>query len=204
MSVSIQQAAANAIATFLASKMAGVSVKSRFPAPDKDLPPKAITIITAGNRRDTPIDPRILSQVNNGLTQVDAVWQIAACSQPFQLDVWAHSDFDRDAMIADLDKYLNYGERGLGVGNYDPVSSGLLLNLADGWQAYSSTADFWFAEPDTDDTSVSAGSSTYRASFRGDANFMLAIPATSPRQLIINISMFLDGDTAATTYNTDL
>ena len=107
-------------------------------------------------------------------------------------------------MMADLDVFLNYGERGLGVGNYDPVGNGVLLNLADGWEAYDSKCDYYFETPDTDDTSDTTHRRTYRGSYRGTASFMLAIPANSPRQLLINFKMFFDGDVAVTTYNTDL
>lgn len=204
MSVSIQQAACNALATFLASKMTGVTVAARWPAPDKALPRKAITVITAGSRRDTAIERKLLSSANSGDTDVDAVWQIAACTQPLQLDIWAHSDFERDAMMADLDIYLNSGETGLGVGNYE-VGSGLLLSLANGWDAYDTTGDFAFDESSTDDSSDAVGVSTYRATYRGNAYVMLSVPSTTPRQLIINFTQFLDGETDADaiTLNTD-
>ncbi len=54
--------------------------------------------------------------------------------------------------MADLDIYLNYGERGLGAGNYD-VGNGVLLNLSDGWEDFDSKGDFYFGEPDTLDSS---------------------------------------------------
>lgn len=203
MAVSIQQASANALAAFLAAKMPDVKVSSAWPSPTRELPAKAITVITAGSRRDTPIDRKLLAQANSGMTRVNSVWQIAACTQPLQLDVWAQSDFARDAMVADLDIFLNYGEKGLGSGNYD-IGSGLLLRLADGWEAYESTADFSFDEDSTDDTNQSAMHNSYRATLRGNSYVMLAVPSNTPRQLLINFPMFLDGDTVATTYNTDL
>ncbi len=202
MSVTIQQAASNSIAAFLKTKLANdVVVTSQWPSPSKALPAKAVSVITAGARRDTPIERRLLKKTNVGDTQVNSVWQIAACVQPFQLDVWAHSIFELDAIMADLDIYLNYGEKGLGSGNYD-VGSGLLLNVNDGWNDYDTKADFYFGNPDEMDSSEADKVKSYRAVYRGDANFMLAIPATSARQLLINFSMFLDGDTVATTYNT--
>lgn len=203
MAVSIQQAAANALAAFLATKMVGIPVIPQWPSPDKELPNKAITIVSSGSRRDIPIEAKLLKSTNNGLKNVDAVWQIAACTQPLQLDVWAHTDYERDQILADLDIYLNYGDRALGVGNYD-IGNGLLLNLANGWEAYQSKADFAFEEPNTDDSGDSTPRRSYRATYRGNAYFQLAVPATVPRQLLINFSMFLDGDTTATTYNTDL
>ncbi len=203
MAVSIQQAASNALGTFLSGKLTGIPVISQWPSFSKSLPDKAITIVTAGARRDTPIDRKLLKLTNNGSTDVDAVWQLAACVQPFQLDVWTHSFIELDEIVADLDIFLNYGEKGLGSGNYD-IGSGVLLNLADGWESYNSTVDFFFGQPDEMDSSEANRLKTHRAIYRGDAHFMLAVPATSPRQLLINFSMFLDGDVDPTTYNTDL
>ncbi len=204
MSVSIQQAASNSIATFLKSKMPGdVVITSQWPSPDKALPAKAISIITAGARRDTPVDRKLLKTTNVSTNQVDSVWQIAACTQPFQLDVWAHSMFELDAIMADLDIYLNYGEKGLGSGNYD-IGSGLLLNVGDGWEDYDTKADFYFGEPDEMDSSQADRVKSYRGLYRGDAHFMLAVPSRSARQLVIRFSEFLNGDDVATTYDTDL
>ncbi len=203
MSVSIQQAASNALAAFLKSKFTDIEVTSSWASPDKALPEKAISIVTAGARRDTPVERKLLKATNDGALNTNAVWQIAACTQPYQLDVWAHSSFALDAIIADLDIYLNYGERGLGAGNYD-VGSGLLLNLINGWDDYDTKADFYFGEPDSMDSSLGDRVKSYRATYRGDAHFMLAIPSNTARQKLINFSMFLDGDTVATTYTTDL
>lgn len=204
MSVSIQQAACNALATFLASKMTDATVAARWPSPDRPLPRKAITVVTAGSRRDIPIERKLLQSANVGDASVDSVWQIAACTQPLQLDIWAHSDFERDAMMADLDIYLNYGETGLGVGNYD-VGSGLLLNVENGWDDYDTTADFAFEESSTEDSSDAVGVASYRATYRGNVHVMLAVPSTSPRQILINFTQFLDGETDADaiTYSTD-
>ncbi len=195
MSVSIQQAASNTFAAWLATKMTGVTVGSRWPSPDKALPNKAITVVTAGPRRDIPLALKQLEKTNNGALNVDVIWQVAACTQPLQLDVWAHSDFERDDILARLDTFLHYGEGSLaGVTNADPVGHSVLLALGDGWQAYDTIADFYFSDPDIDDSSETVGRDIYRATYRGDANFMLAIQKTSVRQLQINLTMFLDGD----------
>jgi len=204
MSVSIQKAAEKALAAFLASKLTGVEVIAGWPSMNKDLPQKAVSIVASGARRDIPIERKLLSATNSGPTDTNAVWQIAACSQGFQIDVWAHSDFVRDSIMADLDIYLNYGERGLGAGNYD-IGNGVLLNLQDGWQAYQSKADFYFGEPDQLDGSEANSVKSFRGIYRGDSHFMLAVPSTSPRQLLINFTQFLDGETDADaiTFTTD-
>lgn len=198
--ISIQQAATNTFAAWLTTKMAGVVVSSNWPSPDRELPNKAITVITAGARRDRAMDLSIIKQVNNGTTNVDATWLTTACVQPLQLDIWAHSNFERDDILAKLDTYLHWGEREINA-NSDPVGPSVLLALGDGWEAFETIADFAFADPDTDDTSDSVGRDVFRATFRGTADFNLAITRTSSRQKHINFSMFLDGDSAATTYS---
>lgn len=123
--------------------------------------------------------------------RVVTVWQIAACTQPVQLDVWADSDVERDDIMARLDTALNAGESALaGVYNPDPVGHGLLLALADGWT--NSSADFYFDAPDLDDLPDSVGRSVYRATYRGDSNFMLTLSSTTARQQVIKFRAALD------------
>src|SRR6185369_1440099 len=113
--VSIQQAGANALATFLTTKLSSdIVIESRWPSPDRVKPSKIITIYPAGRRVDTPIDLRIISKENVGDHDVSAVWQLAACKQPFQMDVWATADVLRDDMMAQLDDALHSGESSLG------------------------------------------------------------------------------------------
>lgn len=193
MSVSIQQAAANAFAGWLGQQLSDVKVEARWPAPDKQLPPKAITLVASGARRDSPIDPHLLSKTNQGATQTRAIWQVAACYQPFQLDVWATRDLDRDDIIARLDVLLYSGEKFLtGVFNPNPVGAGVLLAVQDGWQESGTTADFSFEGPDLMDDGNTGVRSIYRASYRGGANVMLAIPVVSARQKIIDFKLRLD------------
>ena len=68
MSVSIQQASLNAIADFLTPLMPGTDVTSCWPSPEKELPNRAVTIITAGARRDIPIEMKMLSKTDDGAT----------------------------------------------------------------------------------------------------------------------------------------
>lgn len=187
MSVSVHQAAANAFATWLASKLTGVTVEPRWPSPDKKLPAKAITIVTAGRRIDTPLDLKLLSSTNSGATQTNAVWQLAACRQPFQLDIWAQSDIARDDLIAQLDSLLHADSSSLtGAFNPMPVGHGLLLKLGDGWDAVGTIADFDFEEPDLDDTPATANRHLYRATYRGNAYFMLTVTTLTARQTAIS------------------
>ena len=187
LKTSVQQAAANAFATWLATKLGNdVVVEPRWPSPDKRKNPKVVTVVMAGPRRDTPIDLRQLSTTNVGATNVRTVWQVAACTQPFQLDVWAESDVELDDIIARLDEVLHTGESSLAslVGAM-PVGHGNLIAVGDGWDDFGTIADFSFEEPDTDDSGDTADRNIYRATYRGDAHFMLTVSTLTARQLVI-------------------
>lgn len=192
MKVTIQQAAANAFAAWLRTQLPTVDIESRWPSPDKKKPLQSITVVTAGRRRDTPIDLRILKKTNSGLTQVNATWQVAACIQPFQLDVWAQSDPARDDLLANLDELLHKDQASLATSFAPtPAGAGNLIAVADGWDACGTVADFVFEEPDLETTSDTAGRSLYRATFRGNAYFMLAVNSLTARQTIINFQLRL-------------
>lgn len=173
--------------------MPDVAFENKWPSPNKPLPAKVVTILRAGPRLDTPIDPNILSATNTGASQTNAVIQIAACEQPLQLDVWTQSNYDRDDVVARIDQFLHYGESGLaGVVNPDVAGMSLLLALGDGWDAQQSTASFSFHNPEISDDADSAMRSQYRASYRGSAYCMLTISQTIARQKILNFKAFLD------------
>ena len=189
MITSISQAAANALAGLLGQKLTGVTVEPRWPSPDKDRPAGSnITVAIAGQRQDTPIPIRQLSAISIVPKGTTVLWQVAACTQPLQLDVWTESDVERDDLIAQLDRILNAGESTLtGAYNPDPVGHGVLLVLADGWE--TSIADYTFDGPDYEDLSDTVGRSVYRATIRGDANFMLTVAAVSARQALIQFKL---------------
>jgi hypothetical protein len=200
--VSIQQAACNSLAGYLEQILTDVVVEPRWPAPDKKKVPKAITIVTAGSRRDLPIPIRYLQPVSvpGANDDVTAIWQVAACTQPLQLDIWTESDVERDDIIARLDECLNAGESALtDVYNPDPVGHGVLLALGDGWT--TSSADFYFEAPDLEDLSDSVGRASYRATYRGDANFMLALTKTTASQKLINFKIALSATDALETFS---
>lgn len=187
MAVTIQQAAANAFTAWLSTKMPGIPVEPRWPSPDKQKPQKSITLVTAGPRRDTPIDLRVLKKTNVGLKQTSAVWQVAACIQPVQLDVWATRDVDRDDLMAQLDTLLSCDASSLsGVYNPMPVGHGNLIAVQDGWQAFGTVADFSFSEPDCDNEADTAPRDIYRATYSGNAYFMLTVTTLTARQLAAN------------------
>lgn len=192
MAVSIHQATANAAVAYLTTALPDVTIYPRWPT--ADFQGKAITLITAGSRRDQSIDPRLLSNTPQGTNQTVSVWQVAECTQPFQLDVWAQSFSDRDDIIARLDGALRSGLNPLpAVVFKDPVANGFFVNVADGWEAMQTTAYFSFDAPDVDDTPESITRRQFRATYRGDAYMKLALTATTPRQTQIILSAYLDG-----------
>lgn len=189
MAVSIQQAAANALATWLQTKLPDVVVQPQWPSPDYTKPDKVISIVTAGVRSDLPLDPRVVGRTNLSDTTANFRWQIAACKQPFQLDIWTTSDVDRDDIMARLDQVIRAGATPLaGVYNPNPVGHGCLIAVQDGWQSYNTIADFSFDEVDTDTTSDTQLRDIYRATYTGDAFFMLTVSAVSARQLVIDFA----------------
>lgn len=192
--VSIQQAARNALATWLAAQLAsvtgGVVVKPRWF--QRQLPPKAIAVIDAGPRRVVWTQPAFLAGANGGTPEaptVNAVWNLGVVEQRLQLDVWCPSEVELDDIIARLDLALNAGCRGIGQANAIPVEAGLLLNLADGWQP--GTADYLFEEPDVDQSPSSVNESEWRATYRGVVAARLVGRAVSPRIARVNIKQRL-------------
>lgn len=108
------------------------------------------------------------------------------CTQPMQLDVWARTDFARDDILARLDEALRTGDAALsGIFNPDPFGNTVLLALGNGWEEFGTNADFYFEEPDTDDYPDAIGNARYRATFRGNAYFNLALKKTTARQTLI-------------------
>ncbi len=193
--VSVQQAACNAFATWLASNLTDVVVEPRWPAADKAKPHKSITIITAGPRRDTELDFQVVKTTNIGPTDVKAVWIQAACTQPLQLDVWAQTDVDRDDILARLDDLLDAGATPILSSFYtDPVGPGVLIAVQDGWEDNGVIADFNFSNPDCETTNDTTGRALYRATYSGEAYFMLTMTTTTARQALINFKLKIDAD----------
>lgn len=185
--VSIQQAAANALAEWLREQLPDVMVEARWPEPNVSLPPKAITVLLAGSRIDEPLDPQVLH-----MTPIDSAkalyrWRVAACRQPLQLDVWTTSDVERDDLLARLDDCLRAGPGHTldGVWNADPLSHELEFELGDGWE--DTIAAIEFEAPQVHDTAESVQQREYRATIRGDARMNLYVEAESPRMAVIRL-----------------
>lgn len=185
--ISIQQAACDQLAVWLGSQLPGVVVEPRWPAPSKELPRKAVSIIQAGPRKDENIQPDLLSATNSGTTQSVTRWRLKACEQPIQIDVWTKTDPERDDILARLDIALNAGESALtGFFNPMPVGPGVLLKLTGDWA--DTYADCQFESADITDTPDSTERAEYRATIRGTIYVMLAVTATTARQTVINFN----------------
>lgn len=186
--VSLEDAARRALTTWLRAELADVDelvVEFDWFERDRDLPPKAISIIDAGPRQMEWLQPEILKTVNvdlEGATpvkKVDATWNYGFITQPVQLDVWAQSKPELKDIIARLDASLNKGARGLGLTNVDLFAPGLQLNLADGWAP--GIVDFLFTDPDVLEAPDSVGQGEWRAMYRGRASAQMVQVARSPR-----------------------
>lgn len=184
---SIQQAARNALSTWLTAEFSSedITIEPRWVEADRQLKPKQITIIDAGPRDIEWLDLEVLASTNvdteggEDVAKVDATWNLGFITQPVQLDVWAQTDVELDDIIARLDESLNKGARGLGVTNVDPFAAGLLLTMADGW--HPGTVDFLFEEPVILQSPTSVGEGEWRAMYRGRATAQMVQTARSPR-----------------------
>jgi len=192
--VPIEQATQNALARWLARELPGVVVWDRWPEANVRLPPKAISVLRAGARRDEPLDLVPIAKVAS-TTAGRAMyrWRARACQQPLQLDVWAHSDVARGDLLARLEPALNASKArsmpSLGLAHADPVEQGLALLLDDGWSGFAS---YWFDEPAITDAPDAVQRSEYRATYRGWAAMQLTIDAESPRLARASLQLRLD------------
>src|SRR5438067_13223579 len=109
MTVPIEQAAQNALARWIAHELPGVVVWDRWPEANVCLPPKAPGVLRAGARRDEPLDPEPVKGVDVAGASGGSIftWRMRACTQPLQLDIWAHSDVARGDLVARLEPVLN-------------------------------------------------------------------------------------------------
>lgn len=185
--VSIEQAARNALATWLSTQLAvpDLVIEPRWFPADLDLPPKALSVIDAGLPDVEWLDAELLLKANvdteNGspVKKVDVVWGFGHIDQAVQLDVWAPTEVELDDLRARLVGPLNAGDRGLGLTRVDPFAVGLRLPLGDGWDPGIVT--FLFELPNTDQTSSSVSESEWHATYRGRASMQMTQRARSAR-----------------------
>ena len=191
MKVTVEQAAINALARWLAQALGKhVAVSTEWPEPTKKLPAQAVTILRAGAPDEEPLDPIVVGRVDTGPHQSLFTWRMRALRQPLQIDVWARHAPVRDSLLARLDEALNAGMGAtLGISNADPVRHGVVVPLADGW---TGTADCYFDRPEVGDTPDAAARSEFRATLRGWTEVDLTLTAPSARIAVIRFAGLTD------------
>ncbi len=183
--VSLQQAAANALAAWLRARITDATVFARWPEPTVKLPLRVVSVLLAGPRVDEELDPIVVARRHLSPTRAEYTWRMRLCKQPMQLDAWARSDIARDDLVARLDRALNASESdSVGATRADPVRNGVLLRVGDGWDGF---ADFLFDAPEAFDTPDAAQRCEYRATYRGHAWMDLTMRAESPRLVAVTL-----------------
>jgi hypothetical protein len=190
-SVSIQQAAANALCTWLVAKLpSDVALSGRWPEPTVPLGLKTVTVLLAGQAEDEITEPIVVDQTNTpGAPTALYTYRIRCRRQALQLDVFTQYDVDRDDIMARLDAALNVGEAaslGLLAQNPDPMRNGLALALGDGWPGI---ADYFFEGPTVTDDADSEQTTDYRATYRGHVDMMLTMTTEAAISRLMAITL---------------
>ncbi len=189
--ISVEQAAVNALQTFLQTALPDVVVSSDWPNPDEELPEKAITILRIGARQEMKIDPTVVKSephlTGDPPTEHPVLrrftWRVKLVQQSVQLDIWSRYEAVRDDIHARLDEILNSGTLVTLDGIIHPIMGdefrdGLLLPMGDGHEGH---VDFRFDGPDPDDTPTSVQRKEFRSTRRGEAAMALTITKIQPR-----------------------
>ncbi len=168
-----------------------VTVSCRWPEPDHKLPAMAITVLLAGKPTDEVLQPRMVSSRNIDGTKLLSRWQVLERTQPIQLDVWAHYDVVRDALVAAIDQVLNMGSMARSVPG-DPLA----LAIADGWDG---VAAFDFDGPSNQDGPNAVQVSEFRSTYEGQARAVLCVEARTPKLASIRLQQVLNSGGTQTT-----
>lgn len=208
--VSVERAACNALAVYLQAefdKLYGdevpherVVVSETFPEAGANLPPRAVSVVYAGTRRETHLNEEVVRKTDLPDNQAEFEWAIAAVTQPIQIDIWAQYDSVRDQLSADLDTILNRGPvYTLGIVNGSPVRDGVLLEL-DPDSGHSGKVDFTKLDgprPIVDAEAVATNQ--FRALIGAELDVILTLKATSPKLVRVKLKGALDGAPSTTT-----
>ncbi len=183
VSVSIGQAACNALAKFLRTVLTpDCTVYDRWPEPGVDLfaplqpdgPNQrlALTVHRFGRRTALdvvmPPDDGTATQISD--TQVTLDWQTVSFIQPIRLVGWANTDDDRDDLVNQLDTALSLGTNFSIPGSApdNPVRDGVqcAFDPADGYQGY---IDYYLDEVSIDDDPASVQRAEMQLTYWGEA-----------------------------------
>jgi hypothetical protein len=198
----VEQAACDALQVFLAQQLTGVTVGSRWPAPDKPLPAKAVTITRVGARKDFEVARQVTKVTSIDSKTATTRYRVKACTQGVQLNVWATNGAVRDDIQGRLDAALNLGT----LYTIDPAVTGIarsvvrdgplvMLNPASGHEGF---ADFTFDGAMIPDTPESIGKDEFCAIYQGELSVQLDLVATTPLLLRVLLQQHLTPSTNAT------
>lgn len=209
--VSVQKSALYALGAYLENQLAieGLVVRDEWPA-QGDLPPKMITVIPVGK----PQDER-LQEVLAGSEELDPddpkaatdrlySYRVKARTQPFQLDVWATFEGDRQEIVDALDSAFQQGTAitlsqaardAAGNPQGELIRDGVLLELdAEQW-GHAGFADITVDPAEPMDDAGAVQQYERRSMIRGQASVELIVKAQSPRMARVFIQNALDGAT---------
>lgn len=200
--VTVQQAALNALKAYLVTLTAsgglleGITIEDRWPEPDQPLAGKTVTLLLAGEREDMRLDEDVIDQtvVSGEPNNMDYRWEVKACRQPLQVDVWANTEVDRDDILARWDEVSHHGPLfTLGSGN--PVADGLLVALDKPTDGHPGHADFLFEGPQVIDNPDAHRQQEYRARIRGHVNVNLSVVAKSAKLARLKFELSMGSQT---------
>jgi len=187
--VSLEQAAANALQAYLQTALgSGVKVRNRWPNPDKNLPPLAVTILLSGDPTRTWVQPNdISSSTGTSAGKLLYRWHLGESVQPLQIDCWATANAPAlDDLRAKVDAALLGGNRAELYPIPGPLS--LALQSADGW---TGTIDFYFDGFTVLQTPDTEQENEFRALCRGEARVAIYVDAETPRLARIILKQIL-------------
>lgn len=201
---SVQRAACNALAVYLEREFdklydresaERVVVSEAWPEPGVNLPPRAVSVIQAGTRRETLTQATIEKRTDLPDNQGEYVWAVSAITQPIQLDIWATYDAVRDQLEDDLDTILRRGPQyTLGIGT-EPIRDGGVLLQLDPVSGREGFVDFTLLDgprPINDGNQRQAAE--YRSLISAELDVMLTVKATNPKLARVLVKGLLDSD----------
>lgn len=188
LTVSLEQAAANALRTWLAAQFADATVSGKWPGRAKKLPQRAITVLIAGPLpTDEEVFPEVVDTQIVDATHSVYTWRIACGRLPLQLDMWASSEAYLDDMCARMLDALNTGMgQTIGAFNAQPFRSGVVLPMGDGW---TGNTDCVFDYAERQHSPEQAQVEEWRATCRGTADVNITLKTTSPRLVSVKLKV---------------
>ncbi len=211
---STQRAACNALAVYLErefDKLYDRSVPSQrvhvfeeWPEPGVTLPPRAVSVIEAGTRKETHLQPTIEKQTTLPDGSVEVTWAVSALTQPIQIDVWATHAAVRDLLCDDLDTILRRGPQyTLGLGR-EPVRDGGVLLQLDPVSGREGFVDFTLLDgPRVINDGNARQADEHRALISAELDVILTVKATSPQLARVIVKGLLDSDAYQLTLQKD-